>query len=85
MTSKTHSTTPSIAIWYFVGATFIFAAPTLFFPGSPWWVTAGTLALGLVAMVLGGIQLGREIQQQRASRATPPPVPPADSTPPPRP
>ena len=60
--------TPQIAIWYFVGATFIFAAPTLFFPDADLWVRIVLFAIGFLAIVGGGIQLGREIRQRRERR-----------------
>ena len=37
-TSRRNTEPPQIAIWYFVGATFLFVAPTLFFPDADLWV-----------------------------------------------
>lgn len=69
----TKNETPQIAVWYFVGATFIFIAPTMFFQGSaPLPVTTGTLVAGFIVVVLGGVQLGREIRQRRRDDAPPP-------------
>ena len=61
--------TPQIAIWYFVGATFLFAAPALFFPDADQWVRIALLAAGFLAIVGGGIQLGREIRLRRDRHA----------------
>lgn len=72
MTSTSTAPGPSIAVWYFVGATFVFAAPVIFFPEAPWWVRLTSITVGLVVTVLGGIQLGREIRQQRTNRDAPP-------------
>lgn len=77
-TSPTASDTPQIAVWYFVAATFIFAAPAVFFPEADLWVRIVLLAAGLVTVVGGGIQLGREITQKRPKRPeTPGPNPAA--------
>ena len=72
MTSKSSSSTPQVAVWCFIGATFLFIAPTLLFRDAPWWVTIVCVVLGLVATVGGGIQLGREIRQRRDSGDAPP-------------
>ncbi|MET0297220.1 MAG: hypothetical protein ABW024_07450 [Microbacterium sp.] len=83
MTSQ-ESPTPQIAIWYFVGATFVFAAPVIFFPDAGVWLRIATLALGFALIVVGGIQLGREITQRRENKAAaPPPFPPPPVAPPP--
>ena len=67
--------TPQIAVWYFVGATFIFAAPALFFPGAQPWVRVALFIAGFLVIVAGGIQLGREITQRRnRSGETPPEI-----------
>ena len=63
---------PQISIWYFVGATFIFAAPALFFPDAELWVRIILLAAGCLAIVAGGVQLGREIAHRRTGSDTPP-------------
>jgi hypothetical protein len=70
MTDSDPTPAPQRAVWFFVAATFVFATPVILFQGSAaWWVTVLSLAVGLVLVVLGGIQLGREI---RARRAAPP-------------
>lgn len=43
MAANEDTQTP-IAIWYFVGATFIFALPMTLFPDMEWWVRVGTEA-----------------------------------------
>jgi len=64
---------PQRAVWFFVAATFLFAMPVILFQGSAaWWVTALSLAIGLVLVVLGGIHLGSEIRMRRTG-------PPSDS------
>lgn len=68
MTSNSNTSTPQIAVWYFVGATFVFAAPALFFPEAPLWVRIACFALGVLVVVGGGLQLSREIRQRRDDR-----------------
>lgn len=70
--------TPNIAVWYFVGATFIFAAPALFVPEAEIWLRVLLLAAGFVAVIAGGIQLGREIKQRSAGRVVAPSEPPTE-------
>ena len=65
---------PQIAVWWFVGATFIFAAPALFSFDAPVWARVVLLVAGFVAVICGGIQLGRELRQRRDSRAEPPQI-----------
>lgn len=67
-----------IAIWYFVGATFLFAAPALFFPDADVWVRIVLFAAGFLVIIVGGVQLGREIRHRRDLRDEPP----RDETPP---
>jgi uncharacterized protein (DUF58 family) len=58
--------TPQYAVWLFVAATFVFAVPVIVFQGSAeWWVTVLSLAVGMLLVVLGGVQLGREIRERR--------------------
>lgn len=64
-TSRGGAQTPQIAVWYFVGATFAFAAPALFFPDASLWVRIVLFAVGVGAMIGGGIQLGREMKHTR--------------------
>lgn len=63
---------PQVAVWYFVGATFVFSAPVLWFDDPQPWVTILFFAVGLVAMVCGGIRLGREIKGRQARKDAPP-------------
>ena len=66
MTNDDSTPTPQRAVWYFIAGTFVFAAPVILFRGSAvWWVTVLSLAVGLVLIVLGGIQLGRELRGRR--------------------
>lgn len=77
-TSQSTQDTPNIAVWYFVGATFIFAAPALFMPEAEIWLRVLLFAAGFVAVIAGGIQLGREIKQRSASRVVAPSEPPTE-------
>ena len=63
----------STSIWYFVGATFLFVAPSLFFPEADPWVPFAFIAAGLLAVTCGGMQLGREIAHRRGQKNSPPP------------
>ncbi|MBF4551096.1 hypothetical protein ITJ61_12625 [Pseudoclavibacter sp. VKM Ac-2888] len=56
-----------VAVWYFVAATFIFAGPALI-ADLPIWVRIASLVVGLVLVVFGGRQLGRETAARRRSR-----------------
>lgn len=80
MTENDTGSTPQVAVWYFVGATFLFAAPVLFFADADPWVHVVTLVLGFAAIVVGGIHLGREITQWQKKKNAPPPL----TSPPPR-
>lgn len=64
-TSRGGAETPQITVWYFVGATFAFAAPALFFPEASLWVRILLFAVGVGAMIGGGVQLGREMKGKR--------------------
>jgi hypothetical protein len=67
-TTRGNTEPPQIAIWCFVGATFLFVAPTLFFPDADLWVRIVLFAAGFLAIVGGVIQLGREIRKRRDQR-----------------
>lgn len=56
---------PQIAVWFFVAATFVFASTSLFFPDADAWLRITTLVIGLVLVVRGGVQLGREISGRK--------------------
>ncbi|KAA9084148.1 hypothetical protein [Microbacterium radiodurans] len=58
----------SSSLWYFIGATFIFAMPNLMFGDLAWWARLALLVLGLAVMAAGFVQLRREM---RAKRGTP--------------
>lgn len=67
-----NSPTPQpIALWFFLGATFVFAAPVIFFPDAPFWLRMVTLGIGMLLVVGGGIQLGREVRGRRAGAEAP--------------
>jgi Kef-type K+ transport system membrane component KefB len=63
--------TPQIAVWYFIAATFVFAASTTFLRSDVLWITIASVAVGFVLIALGGWQLGRELQARRAARERP--------------
>ena len=71
-TPRGNTEASQFAIWYFVGATFLFAAPALFFPGADLWIRIVFFAAGFLAIVGGGIQLGREISRSRDARGESP-------------
>jgi hypothetical protein len=54
-----------IAVWYFVAATFVFAAPTLFFDSGEPWLRILTVIVGFALVIAGGVQLGREMKSRR--------------------
>lgn len=56
---------PQIAVWYFIGATFSFALPTLLFQNADPWVRMLTTVLGFVLIIVGGYQLNREMRARR--------------------
>ncbi|SMH32151.1 hypothetical protein SAMN06295885_0696 [Rathayibacter oskolensis] len=49
-----------VAVWYFVGATFVAALPMIMFPDMHWLARLGSLALALALIAGGGWQLRRE-------------------------
>jgi len=56
---------PQIAVWYFIAATFVFASTSLFFPDADLWVRIVTIVVGLLLVIVGGFQLGRELKGGR--------------------
>lgn len=56
-----------IAVWYFVGATFVFGMPAAFLTDPAPWVRLVFLVIGFALVVAGGVQLGRELRQRRGS------------------
>ncbi|PPF56501.1 hypothetical protein C5B94_03535 [Clavibacter michiganensis] len=66
MTQGRPDTPPQRAVWCFIAATFVFATPVIVFGGSAvLWVTILSLAAGLLLVVLGGVQLGRELSARK--------------------
>lgn len=53
------------AVWYFVGATFLFAGPTVFSFGDNGFLRVLTLVLGAVVFVCGIIVFRREHLSRR--------------------
>ncbi|NQX18020.1 hypothetical protein [Rathayibacter sp. VKM Ac-2857] len=49
-----------VAVWYFIGATFVAALPMIMFPDMPWPVRLGSIVLALALIAGGGRQLRRE-------------------------
>lgn len=74
--------TPQTSVWYFVGATFIFSSPELFFRDfdRP-WLPLVAYGLGLVVFVTGTVVLVREQRQHRGVGSTESPGPPEPPTP----
>lgn len=80
MTTKTK--TPQTAVWYFIGATFIFISPTLFFPDVGMWLPIASLALGLLVFTFGAFVFFRELGLTRTtSRPTAGPADPETEQP----
>lgn len=74
--------TPETSVWYFVGATFIFSSPALFFRDSALpWLPFVTYGLGLVVFVTGIVVFVREQRQRRSADNTESPGPPEPPTP----
>ena len=67
----------SSSLWYFIGATFIFAMPNLMFGDLAWWARLALLALGLAVMAAGFVQLRREMRAKRGTPAVEGDAPPA--------
>jgi membrane protein implicated in regulation of membrane protease activity len=62
----------SVAVWYFVGATFVAALPMILLPDLPWPLRLGSIALALALIAGGGAQLRRE-KRDAARRGDQPP------------
>ncbi|NRG42597.1 hypothetical protein HRK28_16920 [Rathayibacter sp. VKM Ac-2835] len=71
MAVNENSTAP-LAVWYFVGATFVAALPMTLFPDMPWPARLGSLALALALIAGGGRQLRRERRDARGRADQPP-------------
>ncbi|TCL83591.1 MULTISPECIES: hypothetical protein [unclassified Rathayibacter] len=59
MASNENPASP-VAVWYFVGATFVAALPMILFPDLPWPLRLCSIALALALIAGGGAQLRRE-------------------------
>lgn len=77
---------PETAVWYFVGATFAVTVGPMMFGGDGEiaWVTPSFILLGVVLIICGGIQLGKEIRlkkeaKQAAANGPAPEHPPSGS------
>ncbi len=64
-TSRLTEDIPPIVVWYFVGATFAFAASVLFSGDVAPWVRIVLLAAGMVAIFAGGIHIGVATTRKR--------------------
>lgn len=53
------------AVWWFVGATFVFISPTLFFRDMSGWFQLGTAVLGGVLLIVGFFKYRQERQRSR--------------------
>lgn len=56
---------PQVAVWYFVGATFLLTMPMLMFPDLPLCARIGVLVAGLGLIVGGGYRLSKELKERR--------------------
>lgn len=56
---------PQVAVWYFVGATFLLTMPMLMFPDLPLWARIGVLVAGLGLIAAGGYRLSEELKERR--------------------
>lgn len=65
MNRMSEEASPQVAVWFFVAATFVFASTSLFFPSADAWLRITTLAIGFVLVILGGVQLSRELSGRR--------------------
>ncbi|MGP3536068.1 hypothetical protein ACTU3I_14815 [Microbacterium sp. RD1] len=61
-----------LAVWYFIAATFIFAAPSFFYENLPAWMRIGLFIVGLIVVAAGGWQLARELRRPKVERDLPP-------------
>ena len=62
---------PQVAVWYFIAATFVFAAPNIWFPDVELWGHIAIIAFGMLLVVLGGIRLGKEVAAYRRAKQPP--------------
>ena len=70
MSKKGHTDQRSTAVWYFVGATFLFVLPNQLFTDSDGWVRTVFIVFGIVAMAAGFAQMRREFAgRRRAARS----------------
>lgn len=61
---------PETAVWYFVGATFALTVGPMMFGGAEesTWQTVLFIALGVLLIICGGIQLGKEIRFKKEAK-----------------
>ncbi len=78
MTDTNHPESPAqIAVWYFVGATFAFSLPNLFFPDAELWTRILLFVAGMALMIAGGFRLAQEVGARRGGSRGDVPPPPA--------
>jgi len=53
------------AVWYFIGAVFIFTLPNMLFPDLAGWARILFITSGVIIMVAGFVQLRRDLQLNR--------------------
>ncbi|WP_405375077.1 MULTISPECIES: hypothetical protein [unclassified Microbacterium] len=78
MTNGTKQETP-VAVWYFIGATFLGTLPSMLFGDLEWWMRVIFLVLALALIFAGFVQLRKESGWGRPKTDDQPPAP----TPPP--
>lgn len=78
MTDTNHPESPTqIAVWCFVGATFAFSLPNLFFPDAELWTRILLFVAGMALMIAGGFRLAQEVGARRGGSRGDVPPPPA--------
>jgi hypothetical protein len=66
MTASKPTPSPQYTVWFLVAATFLFATPAIVFRDSAeLWVTIMSLTGGMLLVVLGSVQLGRELRSRK--------------------
>lgn len=58
------------AVWYFIGATFIFVLPNTLFDDLSGWPRFAFIALGILVLIAGFVQLRREFKEHSRTRST---------------
>lgn len=75
MTDQKRNEAP-VAVWYFIGATFAVAAPSLFFDSTEPWLRLLFVAIALALLAAGFVQLRREVGWGRTDSDEPNPPSP---------